>query len=154
MTGYRQDLRVLLGDPGQLALEPEQLIGQMEDTIERAGYEIVAKTWSTSEAPTPTVYGPTKTIGDRELVQGVVIHRYTELARGGMLWSMMPCCPRWAHLKADAWLEFSVRCQPCGVDYGVGLISESDGGYLAAFEVTRDAMPVLSRTRSNAKPIG
>ncbi|WP_336214728.1 hypothetical protein [Nonomuraea sp. LPB2021202275-12-8] len=152
---YRAKLIELLTDPGQLALpfdHAEQLVAQIEDVVYEAGYEIVLKV-KPAERPKPTVVGPTKSITSRELVAGVFIQRYTALARGGMVWSHIPCCPRWVHLLADTEREVTVRCQPCGVDYTVVLVSENDGGYLAVFEVTREDAPTLSRNRPNARPI-
>ena len=156
MRLYRTKLIELLTDPGQLALQPEhaeQLVGQMEDVVFGYGYDIVLKSMP-EERPRATVFGPTHTMASRELVEGVIVRRYTALARGGTVWSEMPCCSRWAHLKADPLLEFAVRCQPCGLDYTAVLVDESDGGYLAVFTIEVDQAPIMSRRRPNARPIG
>ncbi|MEV6033634.1 hypothetical protein AB0L65_20935 [Nonomuraea sp. NPDC052116] len=153
-TGYRSALVELLTDPVQLALDldhAEGLIGQIEDVLDAAGWEITLKEVNGWEkGPTPKLIGPTREGILNELVAGVYVHRYTENGRG-CVWAEMPCCDRHAKLPMEVHEEFPVRCLPCRIDYAASLIDENDGGYLAAFEVLDDGERILSQRRRKVK---
>ncbi len=140
----------------QLALDldhAETLIGQIEDALDAAGWDITRKEeHHRSKGPAPKVIGPTRTGILNELVAGVYVHRYTENGRG-CVWAEMPCCDRHAKLPMEVHGEFQVRCLPCRIDYAASLIDENDGGYLAVFEVIDDGDRIRSQRRRKAKSL-
>ncbi|PZG41219.1 hypothetical protein C1I98_21590 [Spongiactinospora gelatinilytica] len=155
--GYRPILAALLTDPAQLALDldrAEHLVGQMEDTLDAAGWRITPVQRADAAGPRPTVFGPTTTLILRQLVPGVYVRRYTVLGRGGTVWAEMPCCDRQARLPLETHTEFRVQCASCRLDYTVVLVDENDGGYTASFQVTDDGTPIIARRRRGARPLG